>query len=170
MTLVALATVGAASPSRASAQAKPPAPHCTTPVYHQFDFFLGDWDTYDVTDSTKIVARNHVTRMLNGCAIREVYDQADGMAGESFSMYDASRKAWHQSWVTNRGALLLLDGGLDGTKMTFRATQKDSDGKSSIVRVAWIPQHGSVRETAESSTDGGKKWTPMFDIIFRPHR
>ena len=169
---VALTVVVVAAPSRAMAQARTatPAPHCATPVYHQFDFFIGDWDTYDVTDSTKIVARNHVTRMVDGCAIREVYEQGDGMSGESFSTYDSSRHVWHQSWVTNRGELLLLEGGLRGANMVFTAKEKGSDGKSSLIRATWIPQHGSVRETAVRSTDGGKTWTPVFDIIFRPHR
>lgn len=169
---IALAATVVAAPSRAMAQADSttPASHCTTPVYHQFDFFIGDWDTYDVSDSTKIVARNHVTRMVGGCAIREVYEQSDGMLGESFSTYDAARHLWHQSWVTNRGELLLLDGGLRGANMVFTAIEKGSDGKSSLLRGTWIPQQGSVRETAVRSVDGGKTWTPVFDIIFRPHR
>jgi hypothetical protein len=147
-----------------------PAAQCSAAVYHQFDFFLGDWDTYDVADSTKIVARNHVTRMLDGCAIREVYEQGDGMSGESFSMYDAARHVWHQSWVTNRGELLLMDGGLEGANMVFTQTMTTNDSTSPRVRGTWIPQSGSVRETVVSSTDGGKTWTPVFDIVFRPHR
>lgn len=170
--LVAMVICTLASPVtiRLYAQSTTTSPHCTAPVYHQFDFFIGDWDTYDVTDSTKIVARNHVSPMVGGCAVREVYEQNDGMRGESFSTYDASRKVWHQSWVTNRGELLLMDGNLRGADMVFTATEKQKDGRSSLLRATWIPQHGSVRETAVRSTDGGRTWAPVFDIIFRPHR
>jgi ketosteroid isomerase-like protein len=28
---------------------------------------------------------------------------------------------------------------------------------------------GGVRETAVTSTDGGKSWKPWFDLVFRPH-
>lgn len=164
------ATLAAPSSVVAQTQSATPASHCAMPVYHQFDFFIGDWDTYDVIDSTKIVARNHVTPMVGGCAIREVYEQSDGMSGESFSTYDASRHVWHQSWVTNRGELLLLDGGLRGANMVFTAAEKRSDGKSSLIRATWIQQHGSVRETAVRSSDGGKTWTPVFDIVFRRHK
>jgi hypothetical protein len=108
--------------------------------------------------------------MLGGCAVREVYEQSDGMRGESFSMYDSSRNAWHQSWVTNRGELLLLDGNLRGADMVFAGTTRSAGGKSSMVRVTWIPQHGSVRETAVVSNDGGNSWQPQFDIVFRPHK
>ena len=114
------------------------APHaCTAAAYRQFDFFAGDWDTYDVTDSTRLVARNHVTPMLDGCAIREVYEQADGMRGESFSTYDASRHSWHRSWVTNRGAVLLLDGGLVEGRVVLTATERATDGSASLLRGVW---------------------------------
>ena len=101
---------GLHAPLRASAAAA----HCDGPEYHQFDFFEGDWDTYDYGAPDSVVARNTVTPMLGGCAVREVYVQGDGVQGESFSVYDASRHRWHQSWVTNRGSMLLLDGQLDG--------------------------------------------------------
>jgi hypothetical protein len=26
-----------------------------------------------------------------------------------------------------------------------------------------------VRETAETSADGGTTWKPLFDLVFRPH-
>ncbi|MBA3833127.1 MAG: hypothetical protein H0X34_14780, partial [Chthoniobacterales bacterium] len=106
---------------------------CASPEYRQFDFFAGDWDTYDVADSTKIIARNHVTPMLGGCALREEYVQGDGLHGESFSTYDASRRGWHQSWVTNHGSLLLLDGGLQNGRMELTATERATDGSSSLI-------------------------------------
>jgi len=146
------------------------AAHCASADYHQFDFFEGDWDTYDYANPDSIVARNTVTPMLGGCAVREVYVQRDGVQGESFSAYDASRRRWHQSWVTNRGSMLLLDGHLDGGRMILTATDVDAKGDSSLVRGIWTPQHGSVRETAQRSKDGGRTWEPLFDIVFRPHK
>lgn len=154
----------------ALAPAQPDAAACDGPAYHQFDFFLGDWDTYDVTDSTTVVARNTVTPMVGGCAIRESYRQNDGMVGESFSTYDASRGVWHQSWVTSRGELLLLEGKLQGNRMVLTAPEHAANGDSSLIRGIWEPLGPNVRETAERSHDGGKTWAPVFDIIFRPHR
>lgn len=151
----------------ASGSAAPRA--CSAPEYRQFDFFAGDWDSYDVTDSTTIVARNHVTPMLDGCAIREVYEQTDGLRGESFSTYDASRHRWHQSWVTNHGTMLLLDGGLVHGRMVLTATDRAADGTTSLLRGIWWTRGKTVRERAERSKDGGATWAPVFDIIFRPH-
>jgi hypothetical protein len=167
---VLLGFIAAAAAGRDGSAGPPGAPaSCATPAYRQFDFFAGDWDTYDVAAPSKLVARNKVTLILGGCVVHEVYRQTDGLVGESFSLYDTSRGGWHQSWVTNRGSLLLLDGGLDGDRMALTATEKSSDGTTSLLRGVWRREGTAVRETAERSTDGGKSWTPVFDIVFRPH-
>lgn len=149
------------------AQASPP---CAGPEFRQFDFFAGDWDTYDMADTSRVVARNRVTPILDGCVLREAYQQNDGLVGESYSLYDASRHVWHQSWVTNRGGLLLLDGGMDGARMVLTGTERKPDGAASLLRGVWWSEGRNVREKAERSTDGGKTWAPVFDIVFRPHR
>jgi hypothetical protein len=164
-----LALTAARQGVRATLAPRPPA-LCAAPEFRQFDFFAGDWDTYDVTDPSKVVARNQVTVVLDGCAVREVYEQDDGLVGESLSIYDASRRRWHQSWVTNRGSLLLLNGGLEGERMVLSGPDRAADGTPSVLRAIWWKEGADVREKAERSTDGGKTWTPVFDIVFRPHR
>jgi hypothetical protein len=147
-----------------------PAGGCTAPEYRQFDFWVGNWDAYEATGSTKVVARTLVTPMLGGCVLGEVYQQNDGLVGESYSIYDSSRKQWHQSWVTNRGGLLLLDGWLEEGRMVLIGREHRPDGTSSLIRGVWWPEGDAVRERADRSTDGGKTWTPVFDLVFRPHR
>ena len=142
---------------------------CAGPKYRQFDFFAGDWDTYDADAPDKVVARNKVDVILDGCVVHEDYMQGDGHRGESYSMYDAVHGSWHQTWVTNRGELLLLNGGMQGDRMVFTGAQKTKDGKPSLLRGVWFRQGDGVRETATRSTDGGKTWTPVFDFVFRPH-
>ena len=117
-----------------------------------------------------VLVGDTVTPMLGGCAVREVYVQNDGVQGESFSAFDAARHRWHQSWITNHGSMLLLDGKIESGRMVLTATDYDKRGDSSLVRGIWIPQRGSVRETATRSRDGGKTWEPLFDIVFRPHK
>lgn len=154
----------------ASAALAAPKPACTAPGYRQFDFFAGHWDAYDPGAPNKLVARNDVEIILDGCVIHEDYRQDDGLHGESYSIYDAARGVWHQSWVTNRGELLLMDGGMRGNRMVFTGVQQTMDGKSSLVRGVWSRQGANVRETATRSGDGGKSWQPLFDILFKPHR
>lgn len=166
--LFLLAVLGlAASPLPAAA---PASGACSAPAYRQFDFFAGDWDTYDAQTPDEIVARNTVKIILDGCVIHEDYRQNDGLHGESYSLYDAARKVWHQSWVTNRGDLLLLDGGMQGDRMAFRGVERKAGKPDALVRAVWYRQGDGVRETAERSLDGGRTWTTAFDILFKPHR
>jgi hypothetical protein len=143
---------------------------CTAPEFRQFDFWVGDWDTYEMSDTTRVVARNRVSLILDGCVLREDYRQNDGLVGESYSLWDKARGVWHQSWVTNRGALLLLDGRMESGRMVMTAPEKLEDGSAALLRGIWWPDGRNVRSRAERSTDGGKTWTMVFDIVFRPHR
>jgi len=70
---------------------------CTAPEYHQFDFWIGDWDVSDFDQPNKIVARARVSRILDGCALQEDYKDTGGLEGRSISIYDASRKVWQQT-------------------------------------------------------------------------
>jgi hypothetical protein len=98
---------------------------CSAPEYHQLDFWLGDWDSFDFATSTKD-ARIRVELILDGCVIHEDYQSTDGHKGESFSIYDASRKIWHQSWVTNRGQLLIIEGKLEDGAMVLAGVDRTS--------------------------------------------
>jgi len=143
---------------------------CSTPEHRQFDFFVGDWDVFDVDAPTKVVARLTATKILDDCVIHEDYRQEGGLHGESYSLYDARAGRWHQSWVTNRGLLILLDGGREGDRMVLTGKTTGEHGDISLLRGTWIPREGGVRETAVSSMDGGRTWKPAFDILLLPHR
>jgi hypothetical protein len=160
-----VAAILVGTPLAAAPTPTPSPTPCSAPAYRQLDFWIGDWDVFDVGDS-KPSMRILVQKILDGCALRETYRDVDGMVGESFNVYDASRKVWHQTWVTNRGALLVLEGGMEGGRMALRATETTKDGPV-LWRAFWIPQGAEVRETAETSSDGGKTWKPKFDIVFR---
>jgi hypothetical protein len=171
---LALGLSGSPPAHAGNATAKPSAA-CAAPVYRQFDFWLGDWDTYRVDTSGQVppgagsVARNRVTPILGGCVLHEVYRRTDGYTGESFTIYDATRRRWHQSWVTNQGELLEADGTREGRRIVLTGRSRDAQG-AMLLRVSWAPQGDGVRETALMSRDGGKTWQPSFDILFRPHR
>jgi len=99
--------------------------------------------------------------------LREDYRGTDGHRGQSFTIYDDARKAWHQSWVTNRGELLLIEGRIEHGAMVLSGEDR---AKGDLVRGVWKPEKGYVRETAVTSADGGKTWKPWFDLVFRPHK
>lgn len=158
----------AAQPVFSAEPAKPTA--CSASVYKQFDFWVGDWDAFDRDNPNKPVARTRVTRILDGCVLLEIYEGTEGFVGQSFTIYDASRDVWHQTWVTNRGELLNIEGGFRAGEMALSGVDRTKDGGKGHVRGTWKPVSGGVRETAVTSTDGGKTWNPWFDLVFRPHK
>jgi hypothetical protein len=150
---------------------EPQKSSCAETPYRQFDFWAGDWDAYDSDNPTKVVARVRVERILEGCVLLENYEGANGSIGRSFSIYDASRNVWHQTWVTNHGQLLLIEGRFQLGEMVLRGSDP-SAGPQSQVRGTWMPMDGGagVREVGVTSSDGGKTWKPWFDLLFRPHK
>ncbi len=145
-----------------------PSPQCAAPEHRRLDFWIGDWDVHDVEAPAVVAARTQVTRILGGCALREVYDGTDGLSGESYTIYDEARKVWHQTWVTNRGQLLEIEGRFEGDRLTLEGTQRSATGPDVRVRASWMPEGRGVRETAQTSSDGGATWKALFDIRFMP--
>jgi hypothetical protein len=154
----------------ASSEDSPKPDPCSAAEYRQFDFWVGDWDAFDVDNPDKAVARNRVDRILDGCVLLEDYQGTNGSHGQSFTIYDASRKVWHQTWVTNRGQLLTIEGKMQDGEIVLNGADLTADGKERQVRGVWKPVNGAVRETAVTSTDGGRTWEPWFDLWFRPHK
>jgi hypothetical protein len=145
---------------------------CHASAYRQFDFWLGDWDTYRINNdqvARTSVARNRVTSILGGCALHEAYTRTDGYAGESFTTYDMSRKVWHQTWVSNQGELTVVEGTQEGDSIVLTGRIVDTQGEQ-LQRVSWASWHGGVREICMGSRDGGKTWTVLFDVQFRKHQ
>lgn len=166
--LALFVTIEGETTARVSTQQVAKPTFCSGPEYRQFDFWIGDWDALE-TGKEEVVARTHVDRILDGCILREDYESTNGLKGQSFSLYDASRRVWHQSWATNRGQLLTIEGRLENGEMVLSGTERGADGAEKLVRGTWKRINAGVRETAVTSLDAGKTWQPWFDLVFRPH-
>lgn len=156
-------------PAPAAQPPAAPASGCPAAEYHQLDFWIGDWDTFEPDGSGGSVARAHVDPILGSCAIHELYEQMDGLVGDSFLSYDAVRKQWQQTWVTNRGSLMVIHGGFKDGVLTLEGEMHGRDGKSILQRVTWKAEPKGVHEFAVMSKDGGKNWAPAFDVLFMKH-
>lgn len=148
-------------------KAAPPAGACADPRYHEFDFWIGDWEVVDAVAPGKPVAAVRVTAVLEGCALKEEYRDSKGLRGLSLSSFVAARGVWQQTWLTNRGELLVLEGGVRGAALVLEGNDVTPDGKPRRTRGTWQPVAEGVRETAVRSTDGGVTWQPWFDLLFR---
>jgi hypothetical protein len=143
---------------------------CGSSAHRQFDFWVGDWDVFDVERPAVVIAHARVQLILNDCVLHEVYQSLDGHKGESFTIYDATRDIWHQSWVNDHGYLLTIEGRLQGGSMILHGIDHLPNGEPRRVRGEWRSQEHGVREVAARSTDGGVTWVPWFDLLFRPHK
>ncbi len=157
---MAAAALGFLSP--VAAQTPPPA--CATDVHRAFDFWIGEWNVHAA--GGKLAGANSIRREIGGCVLHERYDTGRGYSGESFNIYDASRKLWHQTWVDSSGMLLLLEGGIRDGKMVLEGETAGADGRKTRHRITWTPNaDGSVRQFWESADPGGD-WTVAFDGLY----
>ncbi|MEO5626389.1 MAG: hypothetical protein ABIQ70_10320 [Dokdonella sp.] len=171
-TLLNVATGVAAAPAKPTPapMAAPRTPGCAEPERHELDFWLGDWDTFEPEGPLgKSQARAHVDSILAGCALHELYEQTDGLIGDSFLGYDSITRKWQQTWLTNFGAYMFLTGSFKDGTLTLEGTShtKTRDIPS---RITWKAEKGGVRETGVMSLDGGKTWVPAFDVLFLRHK
>ena len=173
-TQIALAMLVASftSYSVAAPTAAVPAPAgCKAAEYHLLDFWIGDWDTYEAdAPAAQSEARTHVSPIAQGCAIHELYEQADGLIGDSILSYDPVRKQWQQTWVTNRGSIMAITGTFKDGALIMEGEAHLADGRTVTQRITWQAQGQGVRESAVLSKDSGKTWTSAFDVLFLRHQ
>jgi hypothetical protein len=164
------AAAAATTPTSPPPAAAHRTPGCTEAERHQLDFWVGDWDTFEPEGAPgESQARAHVDSILGGCAVHELYEQTDGLVGDSFLSYDAITKKWQQTWLTNFGAYMFLTGTFADGVLTLEG---HSHGKTKDIlqRITWKSEKGGVRETGVMSDDGGKTWSPAFDVLFLKHK
>lgn len=164
-TALAALAIGCVLPGAVSAA--PSSAACAATEYHQLDFWIGDWDTFEAdSPDGPSIARTRVDPVAGGCALHERYEQTDGLLGDSILSYDPVRKQWQQTWVTNRGSIMVLWGNFSDGALVLEGEVHLQDGKTHWQRITWKAQGEGVRESAVLSKDGGKSWTPAFDVLF----
>ena len=162
--VAALAAAQAGTPGPAAAAPTTPsaAAPCAKPENRQFDFWVGRWDVYN--KAGKMVAHSLIESVYGGCGIRENWMPFGGTGGGSLNISLPEEKRWEQFWIDSQGSRAIFTGGWDGKAMVI-------SGKwgGPLVRISYSKNaDGSVRQFGEQSTDGGKSWSPSFDLTYRP--
>ena len=138
-------------------------------AYRAFDFWIGSWEVRD--PEGVFVGRNRITRLFDGCALREEWRGVSGLHGTSLNLYVPSRGVWHQTWIDSAGNLLQLEGGLRDGAMVLEGVTADADAPERTVRhrVSWSIVDGDpdqVRQHWQVSTDA-EAWETVFDGRYR---
>ncbi len=166
-TLAALGIACVVPDSAIAAESARISRDCATPEHRQLDFWIGDWDTFEIdTPGSPSIARARIEPIAEGCALRERYEQNDGLVADSILSYDPVRRHWQQTWVTNRGGLMVIVGHFEDGALVLQGNVHLKDGTSVLQRITWTTQGAGVRESAVLSRDGGKTWKPAFDVLF----
>lgn len=158
---IAMHFVAAEVAPSSSPTATPSAtPACLAPEFRQFDFWLGKWK---VTNPKGVqVGTSEISRVSQGCAVREQWTASDGTGGTSLNYYDESDHEWHQDWVGGDGTILHLHGGLEKGVMLLANVMKTSKGTYRN-RITYTPlTGGKVKQQWDISTDEGVTWQTTF--------
>lgn len=145
----------------------PPSPQCSDEAHRQLDFWRGDWDAFEMTaPDGPVIGLARIESVAGGCALHELYWQKDGLVGDSLLNYDAAEKRWNRKWVTNRGSSMILRGPFADDALAVEGEVHLHDGGTELQRISLRQVDGGVRETALASQDGGRTWSPEFDVLF----
>ncbi|NER15425.1 hypothetical protein GWK08_18370 [Leptobacterium flavescens] len=141
--------------------------NCCTDKHTEFDFWKGDWETYN--PNGKLAGTNLIEKIQGNCILRENWVSVNaGYTGTSYNFYNMQSDQWEQIWIDNQGQSLHLKGNLKGKKMVMLSDKiPQANGKFTINRVSWTPNpDGTVRQLWETSEDG-TNWTVAFDGLYR---
>lgn len=156
----------------ALAQPSPPKPvPCDqNPTYHKLDFWVGEWDVFDIKSGEKD-GTNRIEKVLKGCAIIEHWTESgDGSEGKSFFYVQRATGQWKQVWVENSGGMKekSLQSSYNGDGVRFQGEILHMSGGSHLDRTTLTPMTGGkVRQTIEISRDAGKTWEVVYDAEYR---
>ena len=149
------------------AQTQPGQKPCSSPEASQFDFWVGKWElTWN--DTSK--GTNTINKIMDGCTLHEnFFDPVLNYKGESWSVYNPTKKMWQQTWVDNGGAYIVLTGKFENGEMTlFTQPQKQPDGKEQIARMVFYKiTPDSFDWRWESTTDDGATWKTNWLIHYK---
>ncbi|MES2761613.1 MAG: nuclear transport factor 2 family protein [Bacteroidota bacterium] len=144
-------------------------------VYRQFDFWIGNWEVYDLKNNK--AGDSKISSILNSCIILEEWTSANKQngityAGKSFNTYNAATKQWQQTWVDNiGGSNEYLTGKFDENKIEFTTAPFKLSGDTMAVRRLTFYNQSSekVRQHGEISKNNGK-WRTEYDLDYRRKR
>jgi hypothetical protein len=142
---------------------------CSSPEHRQFNFWVGKWDVYPA-GKDNIVAHSLIESVYGSCGVRENWMPLSGAGGGSLNIYVPKENVWRQTWIDSKGARVDFKGGWNGSAMVLEGLWSDvlGPGRDALVRMTYSKAgDGSVRQLGEASQDGGKTWTPSFDLTYR---
>ena len=140
-------------------------PCLTRAESRRFDFWVGEWEVKNPQGQP--AGQSSVQRLLEGCALYENWTDLQGGGGKSLNSYNTDVKQWQQFWTDQYGRVTEYRESewIDGS-LRFTAKQIMPQGPA-VLHMTFTPINPDlVRQFGEMSVDGGKTWTPTFDLYY----
>lgn len=146
---------------------------CSNPVYRQFDFWIGEWEVFNVNG--KKAGDSKISLILDSCIIFEEWTSANitqgiRYAGKSFNTYNNTTKQWQQTWVDNvGGSTEFLTGKSENDKIIFQTMSFPLSKDTMAIRKLTFYNLGKdkVRQHGEISKNNGTTWATEYDLEYR---
>jgi tetratricopeptide (TPR) repeat protein len=140
-------------------------PCLTRKESRMFDFWVGDWDVK--TPQGQPAGQSSVQLLLEGCALYENWIDGQGGGGKSLNSYNPDTKQWQQFWTDQYGRVTeYRESEWINGSLRYSATQMSPQGPT-LIHMTFTPVNPDlVRQFGESSLDGGKTWSPSFDLYY----
>jgi tetratricopeptide (TPR) repeat protein len=139
-------------------------PCMTRKESRMFDFWVGDWDVRNVQGQP--AGQSSVQLLLDGCALYENWVDGQGGGGKSLNSYNEETKQWQQFWTDQYGHVTEYRES-EWINGSLRYSAKQQLPQPALLHMTFTPVNPDlVRQFGESSTDGGKTWTPTFDLYY----
>jgi tetratricopeptide (TPR) repeat protein len=130
--------------------------------YRQLDFWVGEWD---VLVQGQKVGTSNIKMLQQGCIIEENW-WTPVQTGQSFNFYNPVTKRWHQSYMDNNGGNYMMDGEYRDGALRYEGFIYSPQGQVPVHMTFFNLGSDKVRQTSETSADGGKTWTNVWDSIY----
>ena len=146
---------------------------CSGPEYRQFDFWVGNWEVFNVKGQK--AGDSRVSLLLDSCTVFEEWTSATvqkglRFAGKSFNTYNSGEKRWQQYWIDNTGSVTeYFNGHFEKDKMIVQTDNQHINDTTWLIQKMTFFNLGKdkVRQFGENSNDGGKTWKTSFDLEYR---
>src|ERR1700730_17208984 len=147
-------------------------PCMADPHNREFDFWVGEWNAF-VTGTNNLAGYSSIQKASGDCMILENWTSARvPFNGKSMNFIDPVTNKWEQVWVGSDGrgnhVGRFINGEYKENVMRFEFETPDAQGKKLMGRFSFFnegPQQ--VRQLNETSADGGKTWTTVYDFTYK---
>ena len=142
------------------------------PRHADFDFWLGEWDVRPRGQAAAPPSTNVITKIHDGCVVLETYTSGS-YTGQSFNIYDRTRRQWNQTWVDKMGGLHVYWGEARDGNLYYDGEMPDPTSPSRRIRTRLTffgIARDTVRQFSESTRDDGKSWTVNYDLLYTRKR